>query len=114
MRLSDLLETEVVDADGTVVGHVHDVRAIQDGPAVPGFGALLRIDGLVVGRGSTSVRLGFHRSRVKGPWMLKRVLEALERRAVFVPWSQVDAWDGGTIRIGIRGADLSEPPPLQR
>jgi sporulation protein YlmC with PRC-barrel domain len=114
VRLSELLGSEVVDRDGASLGHVHDVRAVQDGPAVAGFGALLRVDGLVVGRGSKGVRLGFHRSGVKGPWPLKRIFETLERQAVFVPWHQVEAWEGPTIRISARGADLSDPPPLQR
>jgi sporulation protein YlmC with PRC-barrel domain len=38
MRLTDLLGAEVVDRSGQHAGRVHDVRLVQDGPLVGGFG----------------------------------------------------------------------------
>jgi len=50
MRLSELLGCVVVDERGRLVGRVHDVRLVQDGPPIGQFGASLRLLGLLVGR----------------------------------------------------------------
>jgi hypothetical protein len=113
MRLSDLLQSPVLDEDGNMIGKVEDVRAVQDGPIVGGFGASLRIDGLVVGRRTDAVRLGFHRAQVRGPWLLKAVLERRESRARFAEWSRVQSWEDGIIRITGRASDLGPPPVLE-
>ncbi len=112
MRLSELLRSEVLDEEGASVGSVVDVRAVQDGPIQPNFGAALRIDGLVVGRRGIAFRLGFHRLQVRGPWLLQTVFGRLERRSRYVEWDRVVACDGGTIRIRGRAEALTNPPPL--
>jgi hypothetical protein len=104
--LSDLLRSTVTDAEGREVGDVHDVRLVQDGPLLDGFGAALRIDGLVIGAASLSVRLGYHRHQVKGPFVLKAIFGALERRARFAPWKEVARWDGSVVHLRCRAADL--------
>lgn len=106
MRLAELLRSDVVDRDGTTVGSVDDVRLVQDGPVLEGFGAALRIDGLIVGHGSIAVRLGYHRHQVKGPLLLKRLFTALETRARYVSWDQVDHWDGRTVTLRCAADDL--------
>ena len=107
MRLAELLDSTVVDVEGHALGSVNDVRLVQDGPVLEGFGAALRVDGLVVGAGSLAVRLGYHRNRVKGPALLKLVLGALERRARFVAWDEVASWDGHT--VALRGPGSAVP-----
>jgi hypothetical protein len=107
MLISELLRSHVVDADGRDLGSVNDVRLIQDGPVIDGFGAALRVDGLVVGAGSIAVRLGYHRHRIKGPALLSAILGALERRARFVAWEQVASWDGSTVRLHRKAADVA-------
>src|ERR671923_285859 len=57
-RLGAWLEVVVNQAGGSA-GHVHDVRLVQDGPVIGGFGASLRVDGLIVGPRSTGGRLGY-------------------------------------------------------
>lgn len=89
MRLSDLLEAEVVDRNGERIGHVHDVRLIQDGPPLGTWGAALRIEGLVVGRGSIGTRLGITRPRMRGLWILKLLFARQRASRVVVPWSTV-------------------------
>ena len=106
MRAGELLRSDVVDAAGAELGSVDDVRLVQDGPLLEGFGAALRVDGLVIGGGSLSVRLGYHRHRVRGPWLLKAVFGALERKALFAPWDQVESWDGERLRLRCTEADL--------
>jgi sporulation protein YlmC with PRC-barrel domain len=90
MRLSDLLEAEVVDRNGDRIGHVHDVRLIQDGPPLGTWGAALRLEGLVVGRGSIGTRLGITRPRMKGPWVLKLLFGRQRASRVLVPWDRVE------------------------
>ena len=97
--ISDLLECEVVDVDGTPVGSVDDVRLVQDGPVLGGFGAALRVEGLVIGSGGLAVRLGYHRHGVQGPALLRKLFVALERRARFASWDDVSGWEDGTVRL---------------
>lgn len=104
--LSELLQSEVVDSEGRELGKVDDVRLVQDGPIRPGFGAALRVDGLVVGAGGLAVRLGYHRNQVRGPALLKAIFATLERRARFVPWELVGEWDGSTVRLRRPASDL--------
>ena len=111
MRLSDLLGSSVIDESGTKLGAVLDVRAVQDGPVHPGFGAALRIDGLVVGRGGLAFRLGFHRLQVRGPWPLTAVFGRLEGRSLYVEWERVVGCADATVRIRGTGEDLGPPPP---
>ncbi len=89
MRLSDLLDSEVVDRDGERIGHVHDVRLVQDGPPIGTWGAALRLENLVVGRGSIGTRLGITRPQMKGPWVLKLVFSRQRASRVLVPWGRV-------------------------
>ena len=95
MQMSDVMGQLVADADGARVGRVADVRLVQDGPFVEGFGNTLRVDALVVGRGGVASRLGYVRGGVRGPWLLKLLAGALEGRAYLVPWTDVQATDDG-------------------
>ena len=70
MRISDLLGSEVLQADGTRLGRVREVRIVQDGPIVNDLQAAFRVDAVIVGRGSLGVRLGYHAEHVRGPWLL--------------------------------------------
>jgi hypothetical protein len=114
MRLSELLGRPVLDADGRAMGTVKDVRLVQDGPYVEGFGQALRVEGLLFGRGALGVRLGMARANVQGPWPLTTVFRRLERRARYVEWDDVtrhdDGDDDGVIRLraGARLIDVTE------
>ncbi len=94
MQISDLLGTVLVDADGKRLGVVADVRLVQDGPFIEGFGQALRLDALIVGRGGLAVRLGYIRGGGKGPWPLSAMAGWFERRAWYIPWSDIDLVDG--------------------
>jgi hypothetical protein len=99
MKLSDLLGSEAFDDAGNPLGKVRDVRVVQDGPVMSPFGASLRIEGLVVGQGALGERLGFHRSTVKGPWLLKTLFELRHRDARFVPWDAIAVVGEGRIDV---------------
>jgi sporulation protein YlmC with PRC-barrel domain len=105
MRMGDLLHSKVIDRDGALVGQVHDLRLVQDGPKVKGFGPALRVDGLVVGRGSLAIRLGYHRKDVRGPFLLGRIFRGLEGMAIYVPWDVVTTHDG-ELHLSAKLADL--------
>jgi len=115
VRLSEILGRQVLDQDGTHIGTVVDARAVQDGPVQPpGFGASLRIDGLVVGKGALGVRLGFHRLQMRGPWLLTALFGRLESRSRYVEWNRVLSCDDSTIRISGSADELGAPPPVLR
>jgi sporulation protein YlmC with PRC-barrel domain len=112
LRLSDLLETPVADSSGRVFGHVQDVRLIQDGPEIGSFGSALAIEGFIVGRRRFGERLGFHRTNMHGPWLLKTLFERYHRASRFVPWERIVEIDGERISISGSASDLSAPQPL--
>jgi len=95
MQISDVIGAAVVDVDGVALGEVADVRLVQDGPFVEGFGNTLRVDALVVGGGGIAERVGYVRGGVRGPWLLRVLASALEGRARIVPWSDVTPTDEG-------------------
>lgn len=90
MRLSDLLGREVVTEDGEGLGRVRDVRLVQDGPLLGTWGAALRVEALIVGRGAVLARLGFSHDTPSEPDLLQRAHGPLRRRRpVPVPWDRV-------------------------
>jgi hypothetical protein len=110
MHLSDLLHSRVLDADGAHVGAVEDVRMVQDGPLLLPFGAAFRVEGLMVGRRSIGTRLGYVRGGLRGPWLLRVIFSALERRACYAAWDDVADWDGTTVRLAKRRHELESLP----
>jgi sporulation protein YlmC with PRC-barrel domain len=112
MRLSDLLGTPVVDEQGRAFGHIQDVRLIQDGPLLDGFGAALAIEGLVVGKRQFGERLGFHRSNMRGPLLVKRFFEWVHRDARYVPWERVASVGQDRVRVAGSCEDLERPEPI--
>ena len=111
MRLSELLNKEVVDANGERAGHVHDVRVIQDGPVTSGFDAALRVHGLIIGRGALANRLGYGRTGARGPWLLRAILEG-RPKPTLVPWQRVRAIEHGRIVISGSRDDLERATSL--
>jgi hypothetical protein len=110
MRLSDLLHTRVVDTDGMNIGSVDDVRMVQDGPLLLPFGHAFRVEGLMVGHRNVGTRLGYVRGGVRGPWLVRVIFSALERRACYVDWEDVESWDGTVVRLRKRREDLGPLP----
>jgi sporulation protein YlmC with PRC-barrel domain len=93
MRLSELLDREVVNESGEHVGHVRDVR----GELTSGH---LRVTGLIVGKRGILERYGIGTQGSGGPG------EAKVHGQPVIPWDQV-------VRVGakvtVRGdADVSE------
>jgi hypothetical protein len=112
VRLTDLLDAEVVDRSGRTIGRVHDVRLVQDGPPVGAVGASFRIEGLVVGGRTFGARLGFARANVRGPWILKLLFQRLHTDERLVLWPAVRAVTEGRVLIGVTADELAPPPVL--
>ena len=99
MRLSDLLRSEVVDTNGRRYGTIEDVLIVQDGPLLLPFGAAFRVDRIIVGTGRAGTRLGYNREGLRGPWLLRVLFGAIERRAHDIPWAAVVEWNGRTVIV---------------
>ena len=106
MRLSEILDCTVFDAAGAKVGGVNDVRLVQDGPYIEGFGNGLRVEGIVAGPGKVAERLGFHRGATEGPWILRVIFQSLERRGRYIPWDNVDRIDDAAIHLNVAASEL--------
>jgi uncharacterized protein YrrD len=109
MRLTELLGAEVVDRAGQSAGRVHDVRLVQDGPLIGGFGASLRLDGLIVGRRAVGARLGYERRRMKGPLPVKLLFGWLHHDGRYVEWDQITSIESERIMISGSVEDLPQP-----
>jgi hypothetical protein len=96
MRLSELLRSRVVTTEGRVLGHVHDVLLVQDGPVVGEWGAAFRLHALAIGPGSVGTRLGYGTGAVVGPALVRKLLA---RPVVLVPWTAVRSRDDGVLTV---------------
>ena len=112
MRLSDLLNREVIDETGRKLGRVHEVRAIQNGPLQDAFGAALTIEGLIIGRGSLGTRLGFDRTDVKSPAAVRWIFEGLKGNRLFVRWDKIAVIHEDGIRVVGSAEDFRAPEEL--
>jgi hypothetical protein len=112
MRMGELLESHVFDVDGRRLGKVHDLRLVQDGPERGPLGPMLRVEGLVVGRGALAIRLGYHRAGVRGPFLLGRIFRRLEGRARYVPWDTIARHTDQRVDLTCSGADLPRVPDI--
>ena len=110
MRLTDLLGSRVIDRRGVRVGHVHDVRMVQDGPPIGSFGAAPRVHALIAGSPAVGVRLGFGRSDVHGPWVVDVVFRRLHRDLRVIPWELVAALEEGAIVLDAVDRELPRAP----
>jgi hypothetical protein len=104
MRLTDLFGARVVDRDGVVIGHVHDVRITREN--VGDVGERLSIAGVLVGLGSVGVRLGYASGSTRGPWGLRKLFTHVARHAKYVPWERIAIRGPRELRLSVSVDDL--------
>ena len=111
MWLSEILGSDVVNAEGVRVGRVRDIRLrwVGDAPA-----RHLGITGLVCADGGALTHAahawGFVEGRARGPWVLRAVLARIAHEPQFVPADRVTSWVDGQIVIS---GDADALPPLR-
>lgn len=110
MRASDLLSCHVRTSGGDDLGRVSDFRAVQNASSSSGEQQAFRVDQLVVGRGGLADRLGYLRGRIRGPWLVRVVMQRSERRAWQVAVDDVEQWDVARRVLVLRpGAEPTHP-----
>jgi hypothetical protein len=86
-RVTDIIGKPVHHESGERIGVAHDVRAIQT--AEFGQPRALRVTGIVTGKGSLGVRLGYGDQAQQGPALLRLLLGRRARHARYVPWEHL-------------------------
>jgi hypothetical protein len=97
MKLSELLDREVVSIHGETAGYVADVRLVQDGPMVGPYAVSLRLDGFVVVRRRHLRLLGYDRK--VGPVYVRAVVGRLAGDALYVAWTHVHTLEHEVVTI---------------
>ena len=110
MKATDILESVVIDAEGMQLGQVHDIRAVREGPVQGVFGPCYRVQALVIGPTAMGVRLGFDRTSMHGPAILKRLFRHIHRNGRLVDWSLIESMGAGEIRLRAKVDDLPPVP----
>ncbi|MFI6737638.1 hypothetical protein ACIBI9_32335 [Nonomuraea sp. NPDC050451] len=115
MRLSDLLSRPVRDSAGRTVGQVADVRLVQDGPLLLQVHNAFRVAGLIVVTRHTGRLFGYERGpAIKGPWLVRALLQVLHRHTRYVPWEHVDRIDDLGILLRVPQHELASVHDLYR
>jgi hypothetical protein len=98
MRASDLLGARVVGPGGRSLGTVTGLECRADG-AVRGALPAVRLRGLVVSGGTWGGALGYRQPGQRGPWLIRRLVELLQRGTRTVAWEDVDEVADGIVRL---------------
>jgi hypothetical protein len=96
MRTADLIGAPVLDHDGRLLGHVTDLRLVED--RMPDGLRSLRVTGLVLAPGETARLLAFDHEPVDRPRLLGLLSRRLAARARWIPWTDVALAAPGTLR----------------
>lgn len=96
MLLSDLLESDAVDADGVRLGAIIDVRLEISG--TPGqLLAATVVTGVLVSPHSRFSTWGYERRDENGPFLIARFQRWLHRGTFLVLWDDVERVDVGRV-----------------
>ena len=110
MLLSDLLESDAVDADGERLGAVIDVRLEISG-APRQLLAETVVTGLLVSPRSRFSTWGYERRGEDGPYLIARFQRWLHRGTFLVAWDDVERVEEGRVvfRRGYTARDAMLP-----
>jgi len=107
MILSDLLGSDVRDADGRKVGRVIDARFRLEGSTTP---SQARLVGIIVSPRSAASFLGYERTVASRPVLIDRLLRFMHRGSFLVLWD--DLARIGADRVDLRPAYERHPSAL--
>jgi sporulation protein YlmC with PRC-barrel domain len=96
MILSDLLRSEVFDADGNRLGKVADVRFRLEGRTTP---PAARMIGIIVSPHTNASFLGYERDTLGRPVILDRLLQWIHRGSFLVDWGDIQRLNDTTVRL---------------
>ncbi|MFT4283843.1 MAG: PRC-barrel domain containing protein [Protaetiibacter sp.] len=113
MILSDLLGSEVRDADGLLLGRVIDARFRLEGTTSP---SRARLVGIIVSPRSVLSYLGYERTVASRPVILDRLLRWMHRGSFLVLWEDVARIQRERVELrpGYRREPSALDPELRR
>lgn len=88
MILSDLMQNDVIDAQGRTLGRIVDARFVIDG-APSQLLADARLVGFIVSAHSGTSFLGYERTDMRAPWPIAPFLRWRHRGAFLVCWEDI-------------------------
>lgn len=107
LRGVDLIGARLYDAEGRLIGRVHDIRITPSAHETPDTGTpAYVITGLVVGPVAVGARLGYGSRQMSGPWPITAIFRRLARRSRVVDWADVVEHGEDEIHIRRRAAEL--------
>ncbi|MFL6239080.1 MAG: hypothetical protein ACJ735_06270 [Actinomycetes bacterium] len=111
MTIAELLECEVIDPSGQVIGEVHDVRFERRNTGVSGE---YHLTYLMFSPGAVFRRLGYGYG-MKRPWLLYIVFRWLAgHRGRAVRWEHISRLEAGAIHIDVPASQLPSVLDLTR
>ena len=110
MRITEIVGKPVVHDSGQSLGVARDVRAVQRND----FGRrdALVVTGIVTGKGSWGVRLGYGSSDQTGPAMLRAIYGRRARHTRYIPWQDLRV-EADRIVVTAPIASLRNPQDLE-
>jgi hypothetical protein len=112
MRLSDIVGSRVVTEQGDELGTVSDVRLVRGGPIIGSYGNALAIDGIIVSPRRAGNYLGYERSDMRRPALVRAVVRWLHRKSVYVDWADVRRDGEGRLTVTRPRSELRPPAEL--
>ncbi|MCU1563029.1 MAG: PRC-barrel domain containing protein [Arthrobacter sp.] len=108
MILSDVLGSDVIDAEGRRLGAAIDARFVL-GPSAQGVVGPAILSGFIVSPHSKISTWGYERSKVSAPWPIARLSNWLHRGSFLIAWEDIEKIEGRviTLRASARRADAS-------
>jgi hypothetical protein len=106
MRATDLIGCAVLDTDGQLIGHVHDLRFETTGSNETGWRC--RLTGFACGkRAPLGHRLGYGTGDMAGPWPLSVVFGRIRQRSIEIDWADVTRFDRPRLHVSGRRANYT-------
>jgi sporulation protein YlmC with PRC-barrel domain len=112
MQLNEILGLRVIDAAGSDIGRVADVRLVQDGALLTSMQLALRVDGLIVVEHRATRLLGYERH--VGPAVLRRLVHSRLGQVWYLPWDNVDQVTDSKVHARSGREDLQAMEELAR